>query len=243
MRKFPLDALRAARGARRVLQQVALPLVLDGGIGLVRNRFRVALPAVQVVVGDQQNVRKTRGQMVGQVLARVAQRRGADDRRGTAVVDDVRGLGRGQVRVHRYVVEPAAPRRPHDRVHVLVVLHQDRDHVALPQVPRTEVMGQAVGPGFQVIEGDDRALRVHDDGRLTGAHVVADLHVLHFTGAQLDGCQLGLDDPRRRGIRPSTALIANVVLFALCVPTAKYSSSMQPLWFAKYPSIAFLANI
>ena len=47
VRQLALDALRAAGGARRVLQQVALDLVVDRRIRLICNAFGVAVPAVR----------------------------------------------------------------------------------------------------------------------------------------------------------------------------------------------------
>ena len=76
VRQFALDALRAAGGARGVLQQVALDLVVDRGIRLVGNTFRVALPAVEFTVGDQQHL----GQPVGQLGAELGERRHATRR-------------------------------------------------------------------------------------------------------------------------------------------------------------------
>ena len=57
----PLDALRPTRRSGRVLKEVALPLVVDRRFRLVRNALRVALPTVQIVVGDQERGGKSVG--------------------------------------------------------------------------------------------------------------------------------------------------------------------------------------
>ena len=193
VRQFAFDSLGPAGGARRVLQQVAFDLVGDRRIRLIRNTFRVALPARQVAcrnrTSDQQQRRQTVRQMLGQARAGLAQRRRPDDRLGAAVVDDVGRLGRGQVGVDRHVVQAAAPGRPHDRVDVLVVLHQDRDAVALAQTGLPELVRQPVGPGFQLVEGDHRAGRVKDDSGLVGAQYAGESACADCTVAKLDGCQ------------------------------------------------------
>ena len=118
--------------------------------------------------------------MFGEVLARLAQGRRSDDRLGRAVVDDVGRLRRGQMGVDRDVVQAATPGSPHDRVDVLVVIHQDRDGIAFDQAGLTEVVRQPIGAAFQLIEADHRAGRVKDDGGLVGSPlpggVLANLH-------------------------------------------------------------------
>ena len=66
MRQLTFDSLRAARGARRVLQQITLDFVVDRRIGFARNTFGIAVPAVQVVVGDD----KRSGRPFGNSVAR-----------------------------------------------------------------------------------------------------------------------------------------------------------------------------
>ena len=176
VRKLALDALRSAGGARRILQQVAFDLVADRRIRLIRNAFGVAVPAVQIVIGDDAQLGNG---VLAEVLARLAQRRGADDRFGAAVVDDVGRLGRGQVGVDRHVVQTAAARRPHDGVVMLVVLHQNGDGVAFAKTVLAEEVGEAVGAGLEFGECQDRPRRMDDDGRLVGVGhcVFANLHV------------------------------------------------------------------
>ena len=105
-------------------------------------------------------------------------RRRSDDRLGAAVVDDVGRLGGGQVGVDRDVVQAAAPRRPHHGVEVLVVLHQDRDRVALAQTVAAEEVREPVGAGLQFAERHRRTRRMHDDGGLVGVRLgmLANLH-------------------------------------------------------------------
>ena len=199
VRQFAFDPLGPAGGARRVLQQVALDLVVDRRVRLIRNAFRVTLPARQVAFwtgrGQHQQLRQPARQVFGQARARVPQRRRPDDRLGAAVVDDVGRLGRGQVGVDRHVVQAAAPGRPHDRVDVLVVLHQDRDGVALAQTGLTEPMGQPVGAGLQVVEGDDGSRRVEDDSRFVGADIGANLHGLTVHPPNLTGVKRAAGSP------------------------------------------------
>ena len=66
--QFALDALRSARCARGVLQQIAFDLVVDRRIRLVCNAFRVAVPTVEIVVGDDQQRRKPVRQLGIQTL-------------------------------------------------------------------------------------------------------------------------------------------------------------------------------
>src|SRR6202042_2567538 len=106
VRQYTLDTLRSASCAGGVLQQIPFGLVVDRCIRLICNTFRVTLPAVEVLVGDHQQRGQAVGQLLGQVLAGLAQRGGTDDGLGGAVVDDVRRLRRGQVRVDRHVVQP-----------------------------------------------------------------------------------------------------------------------------------------
>ena len=163
------------------------PFVVDRGVRFARNAFGVALPALEIVVRDQQQLGQAARQVLAQVFAGLAQRRRPDDRLGGAVVDDVGGLGRGQVGVYRHVVQTAAPRRPHDGMHVFVVLHEDRDGVALGQARPPEVVRQPVGPRLQLIEGDDRAGRVKNDCGLTCAEVLANLHAQTVPPKNLTG--------------------------------------------------------
>ena len=128
---------------------------------------------------------------------------GADDRLGRAVVDDVGRLRSGQVGVDGHVVQPGATRRPHHRVHVLVVLHQDRDGVAFDQTGGPEQVGQSVGPGLQLTERHDRSGRIHDDGGLVGRGNggVADLHEVTLRRLNLTGVNTGLASNVRTGRR------------------------------------------
>ena len=93
--------------------------------------------------------------------------------------------------VDRDVVQAAAPRRPHDGVEVLVVLHQDGDGVAFAQTVPAEEVGEAVGAGLQLAERHRRAGRMHDDGSLVGGglSVFADLHESRLYETKLDACQ------------------------------------------------------
>ena len=61
---------------------------------------------------------------------------------------------------------------------VLVVLHQDRDRVALAQTVAPEEVRESVGAGLELAERHRRTRRMHDDGGLVGVRlgVVADLH-------------------------------------------------------------------
>ena len=68
----PLDALRPTRRSGRVLKEVPLPLVGDRRFRLIRYALRVALPTVQIVVGDQERGGKAVGQMLAEVLADLA---------------------------------------------------------------------------------------------------------------------------------------------------------------------------
>ena len=52
------------------------------------------------------------------------------------------------------------------------------DGVALAQTGLAEPMGQPVGAGFQVVEGDDGSGRVQDDSRFICADIGANLHGL-----------------------------------------------------------------
>ncbi len=176
--QLALDALRSTRCAGGVLQQVTFDLVVDRRIRFVCNAFRVAVPTVEIVVGDDQHRRKPVRQFGVQVFENVAQRRRTDDGLGAAVVDDVGRFRRGQVGVDRDVVQPAAARRPHHGVIVLVVLHQDRDGVALAQAVAPEEVRQPVRARLELAEGHRRAGRIHDDGRLVGVRLgmLANLH-------------------------------------------------------------------
>ena len=176
--EFALDALGAAGGARRELKQVAFDLVVDRCIRFIGNAFGVAVPAVQIVVGDDQQLGQPVGQLGVQTLERLAKCRRADDGLRAAVVDDVGSLGRSQMGVDRDVVQAAAPRRPHHGVVVLVVLHQDRDRVALAQAVLAEEVREPVGAGLQLAECHRRARRMHDDGGLIGVRLrmLANLH-------------------------------------------------------------------
>ena len=62
-----------------------------------------------------------------------------------------------------------------------------RLEVALDQPGLPERMRQLVGTGLEFVEGDDRPGRVEDDGRLTGADVLADLHASTLRCAVLTG--------------------------------------------------------
>src|SRR6185437_11189670 len=127
--------------------------------------------------------------MLGQAGAGLAQRGRADDRLRGAVVDDVGGLRRGQVGVDRHVVQTAAPSRPHHRVDVLVVLHQDGDRVTLAQTRLAEPARQSVGAGLEVVESDDGPGRVQDDSRFVGADIRADLHAQTVPPPKLTGVE------------------------------------------------------
>ncbi len=132
MRELAANPLGPAGGSRRVLQQITFALVGDRLSRLVGNTFRVALPTVQIVVGDQQQFGKAVGQMLGEAFADAARRPRSDQppwRR--TVVDDVGRLGGRQVGVDQRVVQAAAPRRPHHRMDVFIVLQDRRDGVAL----------------------------------------------------------------------------------------------------------------
>ena len=116
-------------------------------------------------------------------VSTTAHRRRAHDSPGRAVVDDVGGLGRGEVGVDRHVVQAGTPGRPHHRVVVLVVLHEDRHGVALTKSVGAQEMRQLICALFHLTEGDDGAGRIHDDGRLVrgGFGMLADLHALDTT--------------------------------------------------------------
>jgi hypothetical protein len=88
------------------------------------------------------------------------------------------GLGRGQVAIDRHVIQPGAAGRPHHGVVVLVVLHQDRDGVALAQASLTKQVRQPIRPRLQFAEGDDGAAGIEDDGGFVrrGLRMLADLH-------------------------------------------------------------------
>ena len=182
VRQLAFDAFGASGRARGVLQQIALDLVDDRGVRLVGHAFGVARPSLQGAVGDQQQRRQAVGQFVGQTRQGVGQLGRSDDRLRGAVVDDVCRLGRGQVRVDRHVVQARAAGGPHDRVHVGVVLHQDRDRVALDQPGLAEQVRQAVGPGLQFTEGHYGPGGIHDDGGLVGGGngSVANLHAVRI---------------------------------------------------------------
>jgi len=146
---------------------------------MLRHALGIALPAVEIVVGHEPQLRQPVGQVFGQLFAHAAHGPRADDGLGPAVVDDVGRLGGGEVGVDHRVVQPAAAGRPHRRVHVLVVLHQDGHGVALDQAGLTEVVGQLVGALLELAVGHhDRRLRVQDHGGLVrgGLGVFTNLH-------------------------------------------------------------------
>ena len=160
-----------------------------GVIGFVGNALGVALPAVEVVVGDHQQIGQAVRQMLGQPLAHLAHRLRADDGLGAAVVDDVRRLWRGEVGADHRVVQPAAPRRPHHRVQVLVVLHQHRDGVALDEACPPEAVREPVGPRLHLRETYLLTRRVQDDGGPVGVRfgVFANLHAPTLRRPNLTG--------------------------------------------------------
>ena len=131
MRQRTFDALGPAGGTRGVLQQIALNLVVDGRIRLIGNTFRVTQPAVQIIVGNQQQPGQPVGQVLAQFLQDTSRARRTDDGLRRAVVDDVGGLGGGEMGVDRHVVQTRAAGRPHGHVEVLIVLQQDRNGIAL----------------------------------------------------------------------------------------------------------------
>ena len=61
VRQLPLDPLWPAGRARGVLQQITFTFVVDRCIRLTGNAFGVALPAVEVIVGDHQQVGQAAG--------------------------------------------------------------------------------------------------------------------------------------------------------------------------------------
>jgi len=116
--------------------------------------------------------------VLGETLENGPHCRGADDRLGRAVVDDVGGLGGGEVGVDRHVVQPTAAGGPHDRVEVLVVLHEHRDGVAFAKSGLPEQVRQLVGPRLHLAEGNDLAGGVEDHRGLVrgGQRMLSDLH-------------------------------------------------------------------
>jgi hypothetical protein len=74
VRKLAADPLRPPGGARRILQQVTFDLVGDRRRGLTGNAFRVARPAIEVIVGDHQEFGQSVGEVPTDALAHRAHR-------------------------------------------------------------------------------------------------------------------------------------------------------------------------
>ena len=83
---------------------------------------------------------------------------------------------------------------------VLVVLHQDRDGVALAQTVAPEEVRQPVRAGLELAERHRRSRRMHDDGGLVGVRfgMLANLHAQNSTMPELDRCQ---EVGKRRSMR------------------------------------------
>jgi len=140
--------------------------------------LRVAKPALQVGITDHQQIRQPRGKTVGNGLQRLSKRSRPDDRHSAAVVHDVCGLGRSQVRVDRHVVEAAAARSPHDRVNMLVVLHDERDRVAFTQPGPAEEVRKPIRRRLERTERHHLRRGVKNGGRLVrlSTGVLTNLH-------------------------------------------------------------------
>src|SRR6476620_1272859 len=167
--------------------------------------------------------------MLCQSLADLAHRLGSDDGLGAAVVDDVAHLGRGEVGADHRVVQATAPRRPHHRRQMLVVLHEHRDGVAFDQPCLAEVVGQPVGARLKFLARHNGSGRMDDEGRLVGGGVgmLANLHAPTLRRQNLTGVKRvkkpGRAPPqtydwfsehsRGRGARMNTAASSGVVTF------------------------------
>ena len=117
-----------------------------------------------------------------------SQCRRTDDGFRRAVVDDVGGLGGGEMGVDRHVVQTCAAGRPHGHVEVLIVLHQDRNGIALTETGLTEQVRQPIRPCLELTESDGDSGGIHDDSGFVGAglRMLADLHVGDSTTGGID---------------------------------------------------------
>ena len=123
----------------------------------VAGRGGVAHHEPQVDVGGE-------GDQVG---GQAAERGGGDERPGAAVVDDVRRLVGGQVRVDHGVVEAGALEPERHLVRAVVVRQQDGHVVPGAQPVGVERLGQPARARLELGEGDHGARR-RDHGRPVG---------------------------------------------------------------------------
>ena len=146
--------------------------------------------------------------MVNEPFAHRAHGPRPDHRLRTAVIDDVCRLRGSEVGIDQRVVQTAAPRRPHHRVDMFVVLQDGGDGVAFPQAHFAEVVSQLIRPPLQLAETDDRARWMQNQSRFCGLRVLADLHgrILRVCGHQR-----GQSQTLRTDFRLFLALVSKMV--------------------------------
>ena len=171
-----LDALRAAGGARGVEHVRARGLVA---------RFLGARGGDRVLVGvvardgpaERQPAADLR-RLVDESLGELGLVRRDDDHLGAAVVDDVGGLGPGEVVVDRGDVEPGADRGPVGDEHVRAVGRDQRDVAAAFQALAPQHVREADRPLLELGVGEGLPRVGHHDGGLVGVRprVVSGVH-------------------------------------------------------------------
>jgi hypothetical protein len=160
-RQLLAHPLRPPGGAGRVEHLPPLALILQRPGRPRREHVVVPLEPRQLAAGADQ--RPDHRQV--EPRDHVRQRLRRDQRDRARVVEHVLHLGRAQVAVDRRVPEPGALRGPRHLKVGAVVLHADRDRVALGQPARRQRPRQPGGPVLELRVADGLAGRAHDDGR------------------------------------------------------------------------------
>ena len=162
------DALRLPGGPRAVEHAAADVLHVEWRGGLIGECVVVRGAEHQVLVHARARLECGLGGCVHPWRAHHHSR--------VAVVDDVRDLGRGEMRVDRRVVQPGSLEAPDGHEELRVVLGHQRDVVAHFETARAKVMCElgralvelAVGDGVPRVPGVVIAHAGHDDRRLVG---------------------------------------------------------------------------
>ena len=162
----PLDGLRPPRGPRGVEELAALGRVLDRPVVERLDLAPRVGRLVELAVAAEHDV-DARDAAREPGDERALGDRGDEDPRA-AVAQDVLDLVGAQVPVDRGVVEPGPLRGPRRLEEPLLVLHEDRDHLAAPQPERREEPRELAGATRQLAVGEDRAARAHHHGGVRG---------------------------------------------------------------------------
>ncbi len=165
----PHDALRPAGRARGVQHRRPKGFIADRRAGEGIGRFlEVSEDAVVSGAVHDQPGRQPRA-LPRRLQGHLPARPGGDQEPGSAVVEDVGQLRRGQVRVDARVIQARPLPRTAGLQVPVVVLHEDGIVIQPAQPPGTQQMSQPVSPRLVLGVRNALAGRGHDESSLTGA--------------------------------------------------------------------------